>query len=700
MRSILDLSNSRRAVERRACIATMVSLFACTDEAGRVGPELADQVHANRQLLEVSAEDLLQPAPTQPVGSYDHFGELLSPRQAARRVLRAGLNPFRPSSYERLGMVRITRSLIARGKLIFEQEEIGDAFGLQEVFGFRDGIVSVLPEIAVAILKLRGEGTSNLRIELQKSITLGSRVFPEGSEIATGFDVEPGALLPIGVRLDGNITCAVCHSAVDPVTKERLDGVPNGDLNVAALIALAPNSAAGFARLAIDPADPALQGNGLTIENSEGQLVQLPDPTAIEQRMDDLVLTVPAGNFESSPDRINNTTQIPSVFTWRSGPFGWDGNFAVGPFGGLSAINSAVHSSEINLLAAGQNSAEILGIDPEVYLGVLLQNAADPGARLPTDRVVRPSEWLRQIEPDPNRAELEDQVPAPGLGEYPNLAPSSFTYNGLVFSPKTRSFDLAAGKFMRAVNAMAVYQNSLLPPANRSAENEAALASGSVARGAEVFIRAQCTSCHSGPFFTDNTIHPVETVGSNPARGQSRLGLEPFLRAPKLYSFDTRVPIPGGSNVIDVPTEGITETPTSLPIGLSGSNGAYKTPSLRGLAFSAPYLHDGGVAVRAGALRVEPDGSFSIVDPTGLGLPGTLSQSIMPDAASSLRALLDRTLRGAVVATNQAFPALVISNLSGEGHDFYVDQAAGFTAQEQADLVNFLLALDDNPGEF
>ena len=44
-------------------------------------------------------------------------------------------------------------------------------------------------------------------------------------------------------------------------------------------------------------------------------------------------------------------------------------------------------------------------------------------------------------------------------------------------------------------------------------------------------------------------------------------------------------------------------------------NGGYKTTSLRGLYLSAPYLHDGGVAVRAGSLKVAANNSFTVVDP-------------------------------------------------------------------------------------
>jgi len=62
--------------------------------------------------------------------------------------------------------------------------------------------------------------------------------------------------------------------------------------------------------------------------------------------------------------------------------------------------------------------------------------------------------------------------------------------------------------------------------------------------------------------------------------------------------------------------------------------------------------------------------------------------------------LVDRELRAFVVKANQAYPALVRSNLDGTGHDFYVDSQAGFNPNQQTDLINFLLALDDKPDSF
>jgi hypothetical protein len=61
--------------------------------------------------------------------------------------------------------------------------------------------------------------------------------------------------------------------------------------------------------------------------------------------------------------------------------------------------------------------------------------------------------------------------------------------------------------------------------------------------------------------------------------------------------------------------------------------------------------------------------------------------------------LLDRDLRRILLENNASDPTLVTNGIEGTGHEFFVDPAGGFNYQQQMDLVAFLLALDDNPGE-
>jgi hypothetical protein len=56
-----------------------------------------------------------------------------------------------------------------------------------------------------------------------------------------------------------------------------------------------------------------------------------------------------------------------------------------------------------------------------------------------------------------------------------------------------------------------------------------------------------------------------------------------------------------------------------------------------------------------------------------------------------LKALIDRKLRARVVAANGSDPELIAMNVRGIGHEFWVDQAGGFTSEEQASLVSYLL---------
>jgi hypothetical protein len=372
-------------------------------------------------------------------------------------------------------------------------------------------------------------------------------------------------------------------------------------------------------------------------------------------------------------------------------------------------ISNAVHTSEINLLAAAQQSGPTIGVDREVYIATALQNAADPLVRYTPSLAVPPSAFLAAVRAaDPNHAELEDSVQQPQAATYPNLEPSVATYDGLIFSPDTgKANDPASGNFMYAVNAMAAYQNTILPPPNTSAANAEAIANGSVERGAQVFLRAGCASCHSGPAFTDGRVHGIAEIGTNSGRARSHLALAPFLVAPKIYPFDVSVTdgqVPAGTPTIELPTFLYSPTPTSLVYGLEPSGG-YKTPTLRGLYVSAPYLHDGGAAIAPGALVQGPLGWFvpaSVVGgaPIGFGLPYTLVQALPADPTNSMRALLDRTLRAEVVAVNHAYNggSLLLINLEGIGHDFYVDAESGWaTPADQTDLVNFLLALDDDP---
>jgi len=108
------------------------------------------------------------------------------------------------------------------------------------------------------------------------------------------------------------------------------------------------------------------------------------------------------------------------------------------------------------------------------------------------------------------------------------------------------------------------------------------------------------------------------------------------------------------------------------------SGGGYKVPALVGLVWTAPYLHDGGVAVGA-----HPE--------TDLGVPGTTERGLAADPRNSLRALVDRDLRAKVVDANRGSQKLAQVHVQGMGHEFWVDATTGISPAEQDALLDFLV---------
>lgn len=131
------------------------------------------------------------------------------------------------------------------------------------------------------------------------------------------------------------------------------------------------------------------------------------------------------------------------------------------------------------------------------------------------------------------------------------------------------------------------------------AGDESAL-SDSAKRGTEVFAKAKCDNCHSGVLFTDMQFHNV---------GIGMAATEP-----------------------DVGRFKVTEVDKDM--------GAFKTPTLRDVADSAPYFHDGSVATLEEAVRLMVQGGIDNehLDRTNLQ-PANLTDEEIADLVEFLRAL-------------------------------------------------------------
>jgi cytochrome c peroxidase len=120
-----------------------------------------------------------------------------------------------------------------------------------------------------------------------------------------------------------------------------------------------------------------------------------------------------------------------------------------------------------------------------------------------------------------------------------------------------RTFDKVYGKgglqIDNVAKALAAFERSLIvrnTPYDRYLAGDKLAMSPNAVAGLEVFQKkGRCTECHSGPNFTDDSFHNIGV--NDPDSGRARILAGP------------------------------------------GMLGAYKTPGLRNVLYSAPYMHDG-----------------------------------------------------------------------------------------------------------
>jgi cytochrome c peroxidase len=165
---------------------------------------------------------------------------------------------------------------------------------------------------------------------------------------------------------------------------------------------------------------------------------------------------------------------------------------------------------------------------------------------------------------DGRAVELEGQA----LGPIANPIEMDMTLDELI--PKLNAIDGYRAQFQDVfgsdvtaegiARAIAAFERTVLSgdaPYDRHAAGEAEALSPAAQRGYEVFFHhAHCSACHAGPNFTDGAFHNIGVGIDDPA--------------PDL-----------GRHVVS---------------GLEGDRGAFKTPTLREIARTAPYMHDGRLA--------------------------------------------------------------------------------------------------------
>ncbi|MDG2021924.1 MAG: cytochrome c peroxidase [Phycisphaerales bacterium] len=152
--------------------------------------------------------------------------------------------------------------------------------------------------------------------------------------------------------------------------------------------------------------------------------------------------------------------------------------------------------------------------------------------------------------------------------------------------------------------SLAAFQRTLrggVSPFDRWAEAVSAggdggeILSDSERRGLVLFFgRAECWECHSGPLFSDGEFHNIgipvpDGLPRDPGRYDGALLVknDPF-NAAGPYSDD----VEGRQAIL---SRGVKRDPESW--------GAFRTPTLRGVGRTAPYMHDGSIPDLASVLR-------------------------------------------------------------------------------------------------
>lgn len=229
-----------------------------------------------------------------------------------------------------------------------------------------------------------------------------------------------------------------------------------------------------------------------------------------------------------------------------------------------------------------------------------------------------------------------DRFPAPARPDADPNHPAAVAWNGMAQPDQA----LVNGIFANGLKAIAAYERRIVPtdaPFDRYVDSLDGPAgeglSDSQIRGLDLFIgEAGCTNCHNGPLFTDRAFHNLGL----PFAGAFDLGRTAGASQVLTHEFNCRSP---HSDATECPELDY------LDPAFPDFQQAFKTPSLRNVGQTAPYMHHGEMTDLAQVVAFYNE------------LPG--------DAASNHREL---TL-----------------------------QPLGLSASQQGDLVAFLMSLTGDP---
>ena len=179
--------------------------------------------------------------------------------------------------------------------------------------------------------------------------------------------------------------------------------------------------------------------------------------------------------------------------------------------------------------------------------------------------------------------------------------------------------------FSNVGKSIAAFERTLLPTSSRFDEYVAAVVSNDVARQDQVLSEdevwglrfysgeANCTQCHNGPLFTNHEFHNTGVIGF-PGEVPDK-GRVSGVREVLAHAFNCRGQYSDNSE----------RQCAELEFARTGSElvGAFKTPSLRNLENTAPFMHKGQIATLREVLEhynTAPDAMIGHNEAKPLGL--------------------------------------------------------------------------------
>ncbi|MFT5051590.1 MAG: cytochrome c peroxidase [Chlamydiales bacterium] len=290
--------------------------------------------------------------------------------------------------------------------------------------------------------------------------------------------------------------------------------------------------------------------------------------------------------------------------------------------------------------------AHVIHRDPDLnaaYEAIFepLPDLADEGRFPPTGRPVSERElaWIedlaRRKQADGLAPEHQHRAGAhfihPHQRSWDEMQPADQESVTRIFANVGKSIAAFERRIVASASAFDVFVEGLR---TRDASKLAAL-DASAQRGLKLFIgRAACHICHQGPSFSDREFHDIGIPPSSAVAPPDRGRIDGLLML-KEYPFN------GAGRWSDDPDGAGRERIAFLPTHGHGSGAEFKTPSLRNVAVTGPYMHQGQMPTLSSVL----DHYSNVPDtPENVLTPLNLSAAEHEDLLRFLESLTDTNI--------------------------------------------------------